>query len=197
MFHSRKDARKALVDIAKAKGLCLKVLGLEALKGRASRTSLGHCKGACVGKEPPVLHAVRVQMALSSLKFKSWPFPGRVALIERGPMGAVDSHVLDRWTYLGTARCEDELASLTRSAAPAVFDAQVYRILVRYLKNHTEARMARSGSRFALRAPMSRRARERQRPLLDRDGAGRGVVGARRGARGSSAPSISESAVTM
>jgi len=138
VFHSHKDARKALADIAKAKRLCLKVLGLEDAQGSCLAHQLGHCKGACVGKEPLVLHAVRVQMALSSLKFKSWPFPGRVALIERGPMGAVDSHVLDQWTYVGTARCEEELASLTRSAAPAVFDAQVYRILVRYLKNHTK-----------------------------------------------------------
>ena len=118
VFHSRKDARKALADIAKAKRLCLKVLGLEDAQGSCLAHQLGHCKGACVGKEPLVLHAVRVQMALSSLKFKSWPFPGRVALIERGPMGAVDSHVLDHWTYLGTARCEDELASLTRSRLP-------------------------------------------------------------------------------
>jgi DNA polymerase III subunit epsilon len=138
VFHSRRDARKALADIAHAKRLCLKVLGLEEAEGSCLAHPLGHCKGACVGKEPLVLHAVRVQMALSSLKFKSWPFPGRVALIERGPMGTVDSHVLDHWTYVGTARCEEELASLTRSAAPAVFDAQVYRILVRYLKNHNK-----------------------------------------------------------
>ena len=138
VFHSRKDARKALGDIAGAKRLCLKVLGLEETQGSCLAHQLGHCKGACVGKEPPVLHAVRVQMALSSLKFKSWPFPGRVALIERGPLGSVDSHVLDHWTYLGTARCEDELASLARSTPPPIFDAQVYRILVRYLKNHTK-----------------------------------------------------------
>ncbi len=155
VFHSRKDARKALVDIAKAKRLCLKVLGLEDAQGSCLAHQLGHCKGACVGKEPLVLHAVRVQMALSSLKFKSWPFPGRVALIERGPMGAVDSHVLDHWTYVGTARCEDELASLTRSAAPAVFDAQVYRILVRHLKNHTklEWQDLEAASHFARRCP--------------------------------------------
>jgi DNA polymerase-3 subunit epsilon len=138
VFHSRKDAHKALADIAKAKRLCLKVLGLEEAQGSCLAHQLGHCKGACVGKEPLVLHAVRVQMALSSLKFKSWPFPGRVALIERGPMGSVDSHVLDHWTYLGTAHCEEELASLTSSAAPAAFDAQVYRILVRYFKIHTK-----------------------------------------------------------
>jgi DNA polymerase III subunit epsilon len=135
-FHSQKDARKALTDIAKAKQLCLKVLGLEDTEGSCLAHQLGRCKGVCVGKEPRILHGVRVRMALSSLKFKAWPFPGRVALIERGAMGSVDSHVLDHWAYLGTARCDDELASLARSAAPAGFDAQVYRILARYLENH-------------------------------------------------------------
>ena len=138
VFHSRKDARKALADIAKAKQLCLKVLGLEESEGSCLAHQLGHCKGACVGKEPKILHAVRVQMALSSLKFKAWPFPGRVALIERGPMGSVDSHVLDHWAYLGTARCEEDLAMLARSNAPCAFDPQVYRILVRYLANRTK-----------------------------------------------------------
>jgi hypothetical protein len=85
-----------------------------------------------------ILHAVRVQMALASLKMKTWPFPGRVALIERGAMGSVDSHVLNHWAYLGTARCEGELAALARCAAPCAFDPQVYRILVRYLANHTK-----------------------------------------------------------
>jgi DNA polymerase-3 subunit epsilon len=136
VFHSRKDARKALTDIAKAKQLCLKVLGLEESDGSCLAHQLGHCKGACVGKEPKILHAVRAQMALAPLKFKAWPFPGRVALIERGPMGSVDSHVLDHWAYLGTARCEEELTSLARSTAPRAFDPQVYRILVRYLANH-------------------------------------------------------------
>jgi DNA polymerase-3 subunit epsilon len=136
VFHSPKDARKALTDIAAAKQLCLKVLGMEDTDGSCLAHQLGRCKGACVGKEPRVLHGVRVRMALSSLRLKPWPFPGRVALIERGAMGSVDSHVLDHWAYLGTARCEEELESLARSAAPAGFDTQVYRILVRYLANH-------------------------------------------------------------
>lgn len=137
VFHTRKDARKAVTDIAQAKQLCLKVLGLEESEGSCLAHQLGRCKGACAGREPLILHAVRVQMALASLKFKTWPFPGRVALIERGAMGSVDSHILDRWTYLGTARCEEELESLAGTRSPRVFDAQIYRILVRYLANRS------------------------------------------------------------
>ncbi len=138
IFHSSKDARKALADIARAHLLCLKVLGLEESEGSCFAHQIGKCKGACSGKEPPALHHVRVQVALSSLKLKPWPFPGRVALRERDPFGADEWHVLDHWTYLGCARCEEELATLARASAPAAFDSSVYRILVRYLARHPQ-----------------------------------------------------------
>ena len=79
---------------------------------------------------------MRVQVALSSLKLKAWPFPGRVALRERDPFGGAELHVLDHWTYLGSARCEEELAALAAQRRPAAFDPHVYRILVRYFANH-------------------------------------------------------------
>lgn len=140
VFHSEKDARKALVDIARAWQLCLKVLGLEDGAGSCVAYQIGRCKGACVGKEPPMLHEVRLHLALSSLKLKPWPFPGRIAIRERGAwsgaaefMRGADLHVLDRWTYLGTAHTEEELAALAAKNADAAFDAGVYKILARYL----------------------------------------------------------------
>jgi DNA polymerase III subunit epsilon len=136
LFNSPKDARKALLDIAAARQLCVKVLGLEDGPGSCVGHPLGRCKGACVGKEPPILHAVRVQMALSSLKLKAWPFPGRVALREQRAFHEKDFHVIDRWRYLGTARSEDELAGLATRRSSGPFDAQVYRILVRHLASH-------------------------------------------------------------
>jgi DNA polymerase-3 subunit epsilon len=146
VFHSQKDGRKALTDIARAHSLCLKILGLEhsdfatgSVQGADSLLErgagscvayqLGKCKGACVGKEPLMLHNARLQMALSSLKLKPWPFPGRVALQE----GRFEYHVLDHWMYLGTARFEEELAELASTQWQAGFDVDVYRILVRFL----------------------------------------------------------------
>jgi DNA polymerase-3 subunit epsilon len=146
VFHSQKDGRKALTDIARAHSLCHKMLGLEQgdfvtglIQGADPRVELGagscfayqvgKCKGACVGKEPLMLHNARLQMALSSLKLKPWPFPGRVALEE----GRSEYHVLDHWTYLGTARSDEELAELGSKEAFGAFDVDVYRILVRYL----------------------------------------------------------------
>ena len=148
VFQSAKDARKALVDIAGAKKLCLKILGLENGAGSCFAYQVGRCKGACVRKEPLMLHNVRLQLALSSLKLKAWPFPGRIALRERAPHGsfvdpnrAPEFHVLDQWAYLGTAHCAEELAALGAGGAGAeqpkiAFDVDVYRILVRYFTNN-------------------------------------------------------------
>ena len=143
VFHSEKDGRKALADIARAQQLCLKVLGLEESEGSCFALQVGKCRGACAGKEPLILHAMRLQMALSALKIKSWPFPGRIALRERatgafspdGTRGG-EFHVLDRWMYLGSARSEEELAALSARDLHPAFDVDVYKILQRYFSNH-------------------------------------------------------------
>ncbi|HEY0745940.1 MAG TPA: exonuclease domain-containing protein [Steroidobacteraceae bacterium] len=135
VFHSEKDARKALTDIARARQLCLKILGLEDSSGSCFALQVGKCRGACTGKEPLILHNMRVQMALSALKIKSWPFPGRIALRERAVDGG-EFHVLDQWMYLGSARSEEELAALSTCNADAAFDVDVYKILLRYFSNH-------------------------------------------------------------
>jgi DNA polymerase III subunit epsilon len=134
VFHSEKDARKALIDIAQARELCRKVLGLEQSEGSCFALQVGKCRGACTGKEPLLLHNMRVHMALSGLKIKSWPFPGRIALRERA--SSAEFHVLDHWMYLGSARCEEDLAALGNRRAYAAFDVNVYKILLRYFSNH-------------------------------------------------------------
>jgi DNA polymerase III subunit epsilon len=141
VFHSDKDARKALCDIARARQLCLKVLGLEEGAGSCVAYQFGKCRGACMGKEPLILHDMRLQLALSPLKLKAWPFPGRVALRERNPRfgmqeWATDLHVVDHWAYLGTARTQEELEALGAKDSGAVFDVDIYRILVRYFANN-------------------------------------------------------------
>ena len=132
LFRSSKDASKALVDIARASQLCLKLLGLEQGSGSCFGYQVGRCRGACVGKEPALLHATRLQLALSALKLQSWPFPGRIALRESAAFGPTEWHVLDDWDYLGTARDEEELGELASRAAVPRLDPDVYRILVRH-----------------------------------------------------------------
>ena len=142
VFHSEKDARKAVTDIARAKELCLKVLGVEDGAGSCIAYQFGKCRGACTGKESLLMHDVRVRLALSPLKLKAWPFPGRIALRERGAAsgaggeGRLECHVLDRWAFLGTARSDEDLEALRAAEVNAVFDIDVYKILQRFFANH-------------------------------------------------------------
>jgi DNA polymerase-3 subunit epsilon len=76
---------------------------------------------------------MRLQLALSSVKLKPWPFPGRIALRERDSCGGADLHVCESWSYLGTARNDEELAQLASARTEPRFDPDAYRILVRYL----------------------------------------------------------------
>ncbi len=131
VFQSHRDGRKALTEIARAHSLCMKVLGLEIFDDAASCVGyqFGRCKGACVGKEPLMLHDVRLQNGPVRAEVEALAVPGRVAITE----GRTEFHVLDHWAYMGTARSEDELDELRSKASAAAFDADVYRILVRYL----------------------------------------------------------------
>jgi len=136
VFQSHRDARKAIVEIARAHALCLKVLGFEEGSGSCFAYQVGKCKGVCAGKEPLMVHRLRAHMALAALKLKAWPFPGRVALQE----GHAEFHVLDHWRYLGTARSDEELQELAGRKAAVEFDADVYRIVMRHLAKHPDAR---------------------------------------------------------
>ncbi len=135
VFRSHKDARKALIELARSRDLCLKVLGCEDCEGSCFAMQMGKCKGACVGREAVLLHDMRVRMALSALKIKRWPFAGRIALRERS-RAMEEFHVLEHWAYVGSARCEEDLAAL--GARDQAFDADVYKILLRYFSNHSK-----------------------------------------------------------
>jgi DNA polymerase III subunit epsilon len=116
MFRRRVDAERALEGLMREHGLCAKWLGLERAEGSCIGFQLGRCRGVCVGKELPALHEVRVRLALSGLKRRDWPFPGRIGIRERDWRGIEETHVFDRWCFEG----ED-------------FDPDIYRILTGFL----------------------------------------------------------------
>jgi DNA polymerase-3 subunit epsilon len=131
MFRRRGDAVRALEGIAREHQLCLKRLGIERGEGSCIGYQLGRCRGACTGAESPVLHGLRVRLALSGLKRRDWPFPGRIGIRERDWRGVEEIHVFDRWCHLGVATCGIELAEF--EARPCIFDPDVYRILTGFL----------------------------------------------------------------
>ena len=135
LYRDERSAKRALEAVVRAHQLCARVLGIESGGGDEDGScfayQLKRCKGACVGEESPVLHGIRVRLALSSIKLPSWPYQGRILLVETDWRGQEDFHVLDRWRYLGTVQDPAEAARLDGLTVP--FDADVYRLLKRVL----------------------------------------------------------------
>ena len=74
----------------------------------------------------------RLATALATLRTPQWPYAGPVGILERdATRDATELHAVDRWCYLGAARCEPDVAELLE-LRPA-FDYDEYRILSRYL----------------------------------------------------------------
>jgi DNA polymerase-3 subunit epsilon len=143
LFSSRRKADDLLRSMAETHQLCLAMLGLEN-RIKADKPcfayQLHRCNGACIGKEPAEAHQARLEAALNKLKVSIWPYDGLVGLIEDGHNGEQDIHIVNNWCYLGTARNEEELASLLNQAPPRpAFDADTYRILVKALEKQTLA----------------------------------------------------------
>ena len=135
LFRSRTSAIEALREIAAAHELCSILLGLEKKKGPCFAHQIKRCRGACVGKETPERHALRLAQALVSLRMQPWPFKGRIGVRETAAGGEkTELIVLDRWCYLGTVRSEHELHELQESRPQPVFDLDTYKILTRFFK---------------------------------------------------------------
>jgi DNA polymerase-3 subunit epsilon len=134
LYKTARQARTALVNAARDARLCLRVLGLETGgEGSCFARQLGKCTGACVGEEPLARHALRVKLALAPFKIKSWPYRGPIVIEERSAQDVLHWHVIDGWQYLGTVvpGLDESSIDTPRSG----FDADVYRILGRHLKN--------------------------------------------------------------
>jgi DNA polymerase-3 subunit epsilon len=116
LFRRAADARRALEGLLREHELCARWLGLEPGEGSCLGFQLGRCRGVCVTKEPPALHAVRTRLALSGLRRRAWPFPGPIGIRERDWRGVEETHVFDRWCL-----------------AEEPFDLDVYRILTGFL----------------------------------------------------------------
>jgi DNA polymerase-3 subunit epsilon len=142
LFPTRTQALRALRGLADAHGLCLKRTGLEpAGRGPCFAHQLHRCRGACVGAEPAVAHDLRLAQALHGLRLATWPFRGRVGLVERDPLrDRTAIHVVDRWCWLGTVERAEDLDApdgpLARDDAMPAFDVDTWKLLSRWLKHH-------------------------------------------------------------
>ena len=134
-FRSPRAARTALKSIADEHGLCLIKLGLEKGKGPCFARQLRKCRGACVGSESELNHAMRVSMALSKMRIAPWPYKGRIMVRERNPeTGRTDVHMVDQWRYLGSYRSQMDLFDQYDTRHEAHFDVDTYKLLLPVLK---------------------------------------------------------------
>jgi len=133
VFRTRRAALQALRVLADEHGLCLQVLGFDAKRrGACFRHQIGRCAGACAMRESIHSHHVRLAAALATLSTPPWPYAGPVGIVETDrARDATEVHAVDRWCYLGAARCEPEMADLLEERPR--FDYDHYRILARHL----------------------------------------------------------------
>ncbi len=136
LFRSRRVALNTLRDLADAHGLCHIAVGIEQGKGPCLGRRLNRCKGACVGGESGIAHAMRMTQALQPLRMQEWPFPGRAGIREHDPAtGHSEIHLFDRWRHLGSydSRADFEESLLARQESS--FDFDTYKLLRKFLRD--------------------------------------------------------------
>jgi excinuclease Cho len=128
-FPSRSAAQEGWRALVRRHGLCPALLGLEtAVQGRGCFAhQIGRCRGACIGKESQQEHGLRLRRVLEDLQASVWPFAGRIGIVEEHE-GVRQTHVIDRWCYLGSL--EGRRKKLPR-AAKTVIDVDTYKILAK------------------------------------------------------------------
>jgi DNA polymerase-3 subunit epsilon len=132
---SKKSAKEMLTHLGDEYSLCPKLLGLEKTSSSCFQQKIGRCKGACIGKEQPVLYNMRFSNAFSKKRIPRWPFSGPIMISERDPFEQrMDAHVFDDWCYLGTATSEQELHDEVLPSE-RLFDYDLYMILKNHLKS--------------------------------------------------------------
>ncbi len=133
-FRGEREARAALQEMARQHRLCATRIGLEVAAGPCQGAHLGRCNGVCAGKENPRLHDLRLATALASLRLRPWPWPGTVVIRESHPGSErAETHVFDHWCHLGSAGSEADLGELLARPPARRFDAEIYRLLQRWL----------------------------------------------------------------
>ena len=141
LFKTPREALETLRTLAAEQRLCDTLLGLEqTAPGKpCSGIPAKRCKGACLGRETPAQHSMRLIGALSRLRLQPWPYPGPALLREGGTV-----HLVDAWRYLGSLRNESDIPALLEPGVRPAFDKDIYRLLVRQLSRFEPLRLPRA-----------------------------------------------------
>ena len=141
-FSTKAQAKAVLAAAATEHLLCLNAMSTKKNSGPCFSYQLQKCAGFCAGLESLVQHNIRLLGALAAYKFQDWHTPGFIAIKEIHPEHQWERvHVFDHWRYRGSA-CDDAgLAELILSTDVIEFDADIYKILRKYLKQHLPYRV--------------------------------------------------------
>jgi DNA polymerase-3 subunit epsilon len=112
------------------------MLGLQKVSGPCFAYHLEKCKGACLGKENPILFNARFVMAFAKTKLRAWPFSGPILVKERRD-DVGDAMVFDKWCYLGKF---DEYEGSQANDLVALSDFDVYKILQGFLRDEKNSK---------------------------------------------------------
>lgn len=131
LFVSRGAAQEGLRALIRRHGLCPALIGLESTtRGRACFShQIGHCQGACIGKESHQAHRARLLRALEQMQAAVWPYAGPIGIVEESE-DLQQIHIIERWAYLDTL--QGRRTKFRRPARPLV-DIDVYKILAKPL----------------------------------------------------------------
>ena len=131
LFATRRAALERLREIVDAEKLCPAVSGLEtAIRGRPCfARQIARCLGACIGEESAEHHYLRLQAALEEMRIVAWPYAGPMGIVEECD-GWRQTHIVDRWFYIGSIDHASGLPPVRRAAGRS-FDVDTYKILVK------------------------------------------------------------------
>lgn len=164
LYHSATHGEDTLRQLARERGLCLRVLGFDPGRGPCFAHQLRRCLGACAGVETATEHNARLRDTLLDQRILAWPFAEPV-LIRETATGArpgqprQDWHAVDQWRYLGSYPRRERAARATTAPAvgdsdvDAIFDRDAYRILLQSLRSD-RVRIHSASSLEALENPL-------------------------------------------
>ena len=141
-FSTKAQAKAVLASAAAEHLLCLSAMSTKKITGPCFSYQLKQCAGFCAGKESLFQHNIRLVEALTAYKFQDWNAPGLIAIKEIHPKHQWERvHIFYQWLYRGSACDEASLAELIGNTAVIEFDADIYKILRKYLQQNLPYRV--------------------------------------------------------
>ncbi len=135
-FATKSRAKSVLLALAADHGLCWNILSTKKTSGPCFAHQIYRCRGYCVGKESLSQHNLRLKTAMVAHQFRTWPSEGAIAIKESHPDGKLEQiHLFHHWQYLGTANDEQALDTLLTTKLELDFDADIYKLLVKYFNS--------------------------------------------------------------